>query len=161
MRVLRLTHSLDGDVHRAEITVEAPGLARRAAAARFTFAIEPGDQELARWYFEDYRDGPADAVTRLRARRAERRLAELGGELFGAVFDASESTRRLWAAVAAELAGFRVEIAVGPAGATALPWEAMSGPGRGQVLALDAGAMVRAHPQAALPLTANIGGGGG
>ena len=66
------------------------------------------------------------------------------------MFDASPGTRQLWAAVQPELAGFRVEIVTGVAGATALPWEAMTGPGTGQQLALGAAAMVRAHPQAAL-----------
>ncbi len=150
MRVLRLTHSTDAEAHRVEIVVEVPGLARRTAAARFPFAIPPQDQELLRWYFETYRDGPADAVTRLRARRAERLLGDLGGRLFRAVFDASHNTRLLWAAVEPGLAGFRVEIVTDVAGATALPWEAMTDPKTSQLLALSAAAMVRAHPQAAL-----------
>jgi hypothetical protein len=148
--VLRLTHSTDAEGHRAEIAVEVPGMARRTAAAHFTFAIEPDDQKLIRWYFELYREGPVDTATQLKARRAERRLRELGGRLFQGVFDASQNTRLLWAAVVPELAGFRVEIVTDVPGATALPWETMTGPGTGQVLALDAGAMVRAHPQTAL-----------
>ena len=150
MRVLRLTHSFNAAAHRAEITVEAPGVARRTAIARFPFSLPREGQELIRWYFELYREGPADVVTRLRAARAERLLSELGAGLFQAVFHASRDTRQLWAAVQPDLAEFRVEIVTGVAGATALPWEAMTDPGTGQVLALDTGAMVRAHPQAAL-----------
>lgn len=150
MQVLRLTHSSEAETHRAEITIETSGMARRTAGARFTFTIPAEDQQLIRWYFELYREGPTDPVTRLQARRAERLLSELGNELFRAVFDASWETRQLWAAVQPDLAGFRMEIVTGVAGATALPWEAMTDPGTGQALALSAGAMVRAHPQAAL-----------
>jgi hypothetical protein len=150
VRLLRLTHSAGADAHRVQIEVEVPGMARRAATARFTFAVPVKEQELIRWYFEDYREGPADAVTRLRAGRAGQRLAGLGGELFAAVFEASPAARRLWAAVQPRLGEFRVEVVTDVAGATALPWEAMTGPGTGQHLALGAGAMVRAQPQAAL-----------
>ena len=158
MRILRLTHSTGADVHRVEIEVEVPGMARRAASARFALAIGAKDQELIRWYFEDYRQGSADAVTQMRAARAERRLGELGGGLFGAVFEASPETRSLWAAVQPGLAEFRVEVVTDVAGATGLPWEAMTDPGTGQPLALGARAMVRAQPQAALtPLLAEDG----
>ena len=68
------------------------------------------------------------------------------------MFKASPATRRLWAAVQPRLAEFRVEIVTDVAGATGLPWEAMTDPGTGQPLALGAGAMVRAQPQAALPV---------
>ncbi|MGA2827533.1 MAG: CHAT domain-containing protein [Streptosporangiaceae bacterium] len=149
MRILRLSHSSDADLHRVEIVVKTPTMAPRTATARFTFAVPPADQELIRWYFEVYREGPADVATGLRAARAERRLGELGGELFRAVFEASQDTRRLWAAVQPELAEFRVEIVTDVAGATALPWESMSDAGTGQPLALHAAALVRAHPQAA------------
>ena len=125
-------------------------MARRTATAQFSFAIPPEDQELIRWYFELYREGPTDVVAGLRARHAERLLSDLGAGLFGAVFDASPNTGTLWAAVRPDLAEFRVEIVTDVAGATALLWETMTDPGTGQVLALGAGAMVRAHPRAAL-----------
>jgi CHAT domain/AAA domain len=150
VRVLRLTHSTSAGVHRVEIEVEVPGMARRTATSRFAFAVPAQEQELIRWYFEDYLEGPADVVTGLRAARAGRRLGELGGELSGAVFGASPATRSLWAAAQPQLAQFRVEIVTDVAGATALPWEAMTDPSTGQPLALAAGAMVRAHPQAAV-----------
>jgi hypothetical protein len=87
----------------------------------------------ARWY----------AATRMRAARAERRLRELGRELHAAVFAASPGTGRLLAATQPDLAGFRVEMVTDVAGATALPWEAVTSPGTGQPLALVAGAIVR------------------
>jgi CHAT domain-containing protein len=149
MRLLRLSCWSNADQHQVEIRVEAPGLAPRTASARFTFAVPPSDQELMRWLFETYREGPADAATERPARRAVRRLGELGGELFRAVFDASEDTRRLWAAVAPELGELRTEIATDVAGATALPWEIMTDPATGQPLCLRTAALVRAHPYAA------------
>jgi len=124
-------------------------MAPRTALARFTFAMPPSDQELIRWFFETYRQGPADAVTELEADEAEQRLSELGGELFRAVFEASEDTRRLWAAVAPELGEFRLEIVTDAAGTTALPWEIMTDPETSRPLCLQAGALVRAHPYAA------------
>lgn len=149
MRLLRLSCWSDGDLHRVEIRVEAPRMAPRTASARPTFAVLPSDQELIRWLFETYRQGPVDVATELQAEQAEQRLGELGGELFRAVFDATEDTRRLWAAVQPELAEFRVEIVTDVAGATALPWEILREPELGQPLGLHAAALVRAHPQAA------------
>jgi hypothetical protein len=149
VRLLRLSCWSDADLHRVEIRVEAPRMAPRTASARFTFTVPPSDQELIRWFFEVYPQKSADVVFELRAEDAEERLGELGGELFQAVFDASEDTRRLWAAVQPELAEYRVEIVTDVAGATALPWEIMRAPEVGQPLSLQAAALVRAHPYAA------------
>lgn len=149
MRTLRLIQSPDAGGQWVEMALEAPGVARRTAAARVTFEVTAGDQELIRWYLEDSPQVAADIVTRGIARRAERLLAELGEHLFGALFDATPGTRRLWDAVQPGLGGTRVEIVTGVAGATALPWELLRDPGTGQVLALQAAALVRAHPQAA------------
>jgi len=123
-------------------------MAPRTAIARFTFAVPSSDQDLIGWFFELYCKGPFDTVTGRRARRANRRLDELGNQLFRAVFDASEDTRRLWTAVQPELAEYRVEIVTDVAGATALPWEIMRDLEMGQPLGLHAAALVRAHPQA-------------
>ena len=149
MRTLRLTQSPDAGGHRVEMALEARGQARRTATAWVTFEVAAGDQELIRWYLEDYPQLAADIGTRGIARRAERLLADLGGQLFGALFDATSGTRRLWDAVQPGLGGTRVEIVTGVAGATALPWELLRDPETGQALALQAAALVRAHPQAA------------
>ena len=125
-------------------------MAPRMAIARFTFPWEPADQELIRWYFEDYRNESGDPGTGKPAARAGRQLGKLGTDLFGEIFEASQDTRRLWAAVQPDLASFRVEIVTDVAGATALPWEIMTDTS-GQPLALHAAALVRAHPQAARP----------
>ena len=132
-----------------EMALETPGMARRTATARVTFEVTAGDQELIRWYLEDYPQLAADIVTRGIARRAEQLLADLGGQLFRALFDATGGTRRLWDTVQSLLGGTRVEIVTGVAGATALPWELLRDPETGQALALQAAALVRAHPQAA------------
>ena len=149
MRTLRLTQSPDAGGHRVEMALEAPGQARRTASARVTFEVTARDQELIRWYLEDYPQVAADIGTRGIAGRAERLLADLGGQLFRALFDATPGTRALWDAVRPGLGGTRVEIVTGVAGATALPWELLRDPETGQALALQAAALVRAHPQAA------------
>ena len=149
MRTLRLTHSADAGGYWIEMAFEGEGWARRAASARVTFDVALRDQELIRWYLEDYPEGSADAVTRGIAGQAERLVSDLGGRLFRALFKATSGTRELWEAVRPELGGTRVEIVTGVAGATALPWELLRDPGTGQAFALGAAALVRAHPQAA------------
>ena len=115
MRILRLTQSPDAGGHWVEMALEAPGMARRTATARVTFEVTAGDQELIRWYLEDYPQLAADIGTRGIARRAEGLLADLGGQLFGALFDVTPGTRRLWDAVQSGLDGTRVEIVTGVA----------------------------------------------
>ena len=148
MRLLRLSHFSDAGQHRVEISVEVPRMARRVAIARFALAVPPLEQDLIRWYFE-VSPGLDRATAGLGATDAERQFVDRGRELFRSVFEANDDTRRIWATVQPELAGFRVEIVTDVAGATALPWESMTDPG-GRPLALDAAALVRAHPQAAL-----------
>ena len=151
MRTLRLIHSPGpGDDH-VELAVEAAGRARRAASARVSLAVTPADQERIRWYLEDYAEGPADEVTRQIAGQAERLVTELGERLFEAIFWANRDTSALWEALRPGLAETRVEIVTGVAGATALPWELLRDPASGQALALQAAALVRAHPRAAQP----------
>ena len=156
MRILRLTHSTGADVHRVEIEVEVPGMARRAASAGFALAIGAKDQELIRWYrglpARLGRRGDADA-----GRRANAGSATVVG-CSGRCLRPARRPAALWAAVQPGLAEFRVEVVTDVAGATGLPWEAMTDPGTGQPLALGARAMVRAQPQAALtPLLAEDG----
>ena len=149
MQTLRLTQSRDAGGHWVEMAFEAPGTARRTASAQVTVEVTAGDQELIRWYLEDYPQLAADIVARGIAGQAERLLSDLGGQLFRALFDATPGTRGLWDAVRPGLGGTRVEIVTGVVGATALPWELLRDPDAGQVLALQAAALVRAHPQAA------------
>jgi hypothetical protein len=151
VRTLRLIQSPDAGGQWVEIALEVPGRARRTAAARVPSGPSAEDRELIRWYLEDYPQGPADAVTQMTAGRAAGLLAGLGEQLFGAVFDADGDTRAVWEAVRPELADTRVEIVTDVAGAAAVQWELLRDPGTGQALALRAGALVRAHPQAAQP----------
>jgi hypothetical protein len=149
MRTLRLTQSPDAGGHWVEIALEVPGRARRTAAARVPSGPSAEDQELIRWYLEDYPEGPADAVIQMTAARATLLLGELGEQLFRAVFDADGDTRALWETVRPELADTRVEIVTDVAAAATVPWELLRDPADGQALALGAAALVRAHPQAA------------
>ena len=44
--------------HQVEIAVEVPGPAAAGGRARVAFAVASEDQELIRWYLEDYPEGP-------------------------------------------------------------------------------------------------------
>jgi hypothetical protein len=149
VQTLRLTQSPDVGGHRVEVALEAPGRARRTASAQVAVEVAAGDQELIRWYLEDYSQVAADVVTAGIAGRAERLLSDLGGQLFRALFDATPGTRALWEAVRPGLGSTRVEIVTNVAGATAVPWELLRDPETGQAIALQAAALVRAHPRAA------------
>ena len=106
-----------------------PGGRRTATAGSPSSAA--GDQELIRWYLEDYPQLAADIGTRGIARRAERLLADLGGQLFGRC-SRDPRHRSLWDTVQPGLDGTRVEIVTDVAGATALPWELLRDPEPGR-----------------------------
>ncbi len=115
--------------------------------ARFTWEMTPQDREDIRWYLEDYLQYPIEPAPTIAA-RVERRLAELGRELFGKVFEADRDTTRLWDAVSDSLADTRVEVVNTVEDAAAVPWELLREPATDTVLALRARAFVRADPQA-------------
>ena len=101
-----------------------------------------------RWYLEDYLQYPMDPAPAIAA-RIEERLAEIGAELFRAVFQANDDARDLWATLRVHLNETRIEIITGVAEATAIPWELLRDPKTGVHLALRAPVFVRSHPQAA------------
>ncbi|HYN20521.1 MAG TPA: hypothetical protein VE078_06150, partial [Thermoanaerobaculia bacterium] len=88
-------HAMAEDRHRVEISLEGDG-ARRTAESTFAFSLSPQDEEDLRWYLEDFLQYPQEPAPTI-AQRIEGRLAEVGTELFRAVFQASEDTRDLWA----------------------------------------------------------------
>ena len=149
MVILRLVHRVEGPGQVVELALEGLG-ARRTATARFRVSMSAQDREDVRWYLEDFLQYPLDPAP-LIARRVENRLAALGSELFTGVFEANRDTMRLWAAVAGSLAETRIEVAGGVEGAAAVPWELLRDPATDGVLALRAGAFVRAQPEAAGP----------
>ena len=149
MLQLRLTqHAAGEDRHRVEIALEGDG-ARRTAESIFPFLLSSQDEEDLRWYLEDYLQYPQEPAPVI-ARRIEGRLAEVGTELFRALFQGSDDARDLWAEMRNRLSETRVEIVTGVAEASGIPWELLRDPKTDNPLALSARSFVRAHPSAAL-----------
>src|SRR4051812_44550439 len=122
MLQLRLTqHAVGEDRHRVEISLEGDG-PRRMAEATFSFHLSPQDEEGMRWYLEDFLQYP-QAPAPMIAQRIEGRMAEMGTELFQAVFQANEDARNVWGRARERLPQTRIEIITGVAEAATIPWE--------------------------------------
>src|SRR5947199_7294281 len=119
MPTLRLTQTaLGDDLHRVEIALEGVG-ARQTAEVRFPFRFGDDDQRDLRWYLEEYLDFPAEPSPRIAA-RVERRMAEIGIELFQAIFQGDGYD--VWAALRPQLNETRVALVTGLREATTIPW---------------------------------------
>jgi tetratricopeptide (TPR) repeat protein len=152
MLQLRLTqHAVGEDRHRVEISLEGDG-ARRTAEATFSFRLSPQDEEGMRWYLEDFLQYP-QAPAPMIARRIEGRLAEMGTELFQAVFQANEDARDVWGRVRERLPQTRIEIITGVAEAATIPWELLREPKRDAALALTVHSFVRTQHNPSLAPT--------
>ncbi|MBK8930887.1 MAG: CHAT domain-containing protein [Chloroflexi bacterium] len=148
MPTLRLTQeTIAENQYRARLRLEGDGLPQEATAV-FTFALTAQDREDLRWYLEDFLQYPRDPAPAIAA-RIEQRLADVGDELFRAIFQADDDARDLWATLRANLNNTRVEIVTGVAEAAAIPWELLRDPKTGVHLALRAPAFVRSHAQTA------------
>lgn len=143
--VLRIHQTPGGDGrHRVEVRLREPGRAEQSAHATVALPFSEQDRRDLRWYLEDYLQHPFDPAPAIAA-RVEARIEEVGGDLFGQVFQGSEQGRRLWARVSDRLSDLRVEVVTGVAEAAAVPWELLRDPHAGTVLALTARAFVRTH----------------
>jgi hypothetical protein len=140
--MLRLSHGMAGGRHQVAIELDGLGV-RRTAHTEFDFAEVPDDIERVRWYLEDYLEFPADPAPAVAA-RVERRLAEIGVELFEAVVGTRDG-QRLWDRAQEELQRVRVE-------GVGLPWELLRDPVTDVAVALRARSFVRSHPEPAQPL---------
>jgi tetratricopeptide (TPR) repeat protein len=136
--------------HRVEVSLVEEGEAPRKAVTTFEYAMSDADRERVRWYLEDYLEYPLEPAPTIAA-GIEAQMAELGGELFSAIFSGRDGTD-LWAAVRARLARTRVEIETGIADAAALPWELLRDPVTDTALALRAGSFVRVNRQVSGPV---------
>jgi tetratricopeptide (TPR) repeat protein len=147
--LLRLTqHELDAGRHRVGLAWEGEG-ARRTAEATVAFTPNRQDEEDVRWYLEDFLQYPQDPAPEI-ARRIERRMAEVGEELFRAVFQGSAEVRDLWDELRRHLPEARIEIVTGVAAANTLPWELLRDP-QTRELALAARSFVRIQPRLEVP----------
>ena len=143
MPLLRLTQHADTppDWFRVEASLEDNGRRLETATSRFQFALSAQDREDLRWYFEDYGENPFDPAPAIAA-RIETRIAEIGDLLFRAVFESSETARRLWARLSVDLDATRIEVVTEIREATAIPWELLADPLTHTPLALEAAAFV-------------------
>ena len=159
MFTLRLSQSVaTHGVYRVEIAASAPGVAPLTATSEFRFQLRPDDRERQRWYLEDYLEYPLDPAPQI-ASGVERRLADLGGQLFSAVFGRNGAAQ-LWASIRDRLPDTRVEIETDVSGATELPWELLRDPWEAAPVALRAASFVRINHGVPGPvLTPEPGGG--
>jgi tetratricopeptide (TPR) repeat protein len=134
-----------------DLALDEVGDAPQAASARLKVGLSAQDREDVRWYLEDYLQYPVSPAPAIAA-RVEARLAELGTRVFTGIFEANRDTIRLWNAIARTLPRARVEVDAGVEGGSAVPWELLRDPATDGVLALRAGAFVRTHPEAAVPV---------
>ncbi len=149
MSRLRITQStIDRDRYRIDLEFEVEGAQRQTATVNFDFRMTEQDQADLRWYLEDFLQYPQDPAPTVAA-RIERRMAEIGTELFQSVFHASDDARDLWATLRAKLDDTRVEVITSVEGAAAIPWELIHDPKTNTPLALRASVFIRAHPQPA------------
>jgi tetratricopeptide (TPR) repeat protein len=141
-------HAMGEDRHRVEVALEGDG-PRRTAEATFAFSLSPQDDEDLRWYLEDFLQYPEEPAPKI-AQRIEGRMAEMGTELFRAVFQSGDDARDLWAEMRNRLPETRIEIVTGVAEAATIPWELLRDPKTESHLALTAHSFVRAQPNPAL-----------
>jgi hypothetical protein len=149
MSRLRIKQSAAGpDQYRADLEfVEGRGAPLTATAA-FPFRMTPQDQEDLRWYLEDFLQYPHDPAPTLAA-RIERRMAEIGTQLFTAVFEGNRDAERLWARLYDRLDEADVEVVTSVEASTAVPWELIRDPLTDMPLALRAPVFVRSAQQQA------------
>jgi hypothetical protein len=146
---LRITQSNDDrGRHRVDLEFQVKKAPRQTATATFDFSLEEKDQDDLRWYLEDFLQFPQDPNPKIAA-RVERRMAEIGKDLFVKVFHSSDDARDLWAELRAKLDGTHVEVVTSVEGATAIPWELIRDPKTDVPLALRAAVFARAHPRPA------------
>jgi len=118
---LRLTQfTEDKDKYRIEIALEGGGLPRQTATSYFNFKLTDQDQEDIRWYLEDFLQYPHDPAPKIAA-RIEKRMAQIGTELFKALFQSGDDARDLWATLRTRLKDTRIEIITTVREATAIP----------------------------------------
>ncbi|MFV9629482.1 MAG: hypothetical protein ACNYWM_00140 [Methanosarcinales archaeon] len=125
---LRLTQfTEDKDKYRIEIALEGGGLPRQTATSHYNFKLTDQDQEDIRWYLEDFLQYPHDPAPKIAA-RIEKRMAQIGTELFKALFQSSDDARDLCATLRTPLNDTRIEIITTVREATAIPWELIRDP---------------------------------
>ena len=140
MPTLRITQSGAN----VEAAFEGDGLPRQTVTRPFSFGLSAQDAEDIRWYLEDYLVYPLDPAPRIAA-RIERRLRDVGIELFRAILEGSD----VWASARHRLEETRVEVE-SDVQDPVVPWELLRDPAADLPLALHVPSFVRGHSKAAL-----------
>jgi tetratricopeptide (TPR) repeat protein len=157
---LRLNHvAVSAGQHQVEATFQKDGQPLQTAASPLSFALSSQDQEDVRWYLEDYLQYPLDPAPTV-AERIERRMAEIGKELFRGIFQQNDDAKKLWAAALPQLNNIRVEIIAEAGEAATIPWELIRDPKTGVLLALRVPSFVRASSQTVKRSPVSPGGAG-
>ncbi|HXM45230.1 MAG TPA: CHAT domain-containing protein [Bryobacteraceae bacterium] len=139
MSLLHLHQFAEGENRYRVLAEFENGAVRRSAESRFELQVSAQDQEDIRWYLEDFLQYPMDPAPAIAA-RIERRMAEIGMELFTKALGSTS----VWQEARHDLSATRVEIETTVKDATALPWELMRDPEADMPLALRARTFVRA-----------------
>lgn len=143
---LRLTQKVtDRDRYSVEVALEGEGVIRQIVTVNFAFTFTAQDQEDFRWYLEDFLQYPLDPAPKV-ANRIERRMAEIGAEIFEGIFDSGDEARGLWARIGAHLSDTGVEVITEAGGTTSIPWELIRDPATDTFLALQARTFLRKRP---------------
>ncbi len=145
MPVLRLTQHEEKENHyHVEIAFEDDDGSRLTADPHFEFELEQQDRFDLRWYLEDYLQYPMDPAPEIAA-RVEKRIAELGKELFRLVFEVDDDAREMLPSLRTKLDDTRVEVVTDVKGATALPWELLKDSRTDAWMTVRAKAFVRGY----------------
>lgn len=148
--LLRLSQSsAAAKEHTVDITLELPNQPRQTARSVFKFMLSEQEHENIRWYLEDYLQYPQDPAPTI-ASRIEQRMAEIGKELFGHIFN-SRDALKLWGRLQPSISDTRIEIATTVRDATVIPWELLRDPDADTPLVLRSKSFVRTHSQPAQP----------
>jgi hypothetical protein len=139
MPVLRLSHT--GDQVEAAYEGDGP---RQIEPRPFSFALSAQDAKDIRWYLEDYPVYPIEPQPRI-AKRIERRMEEVGRELFRQVLAGSG----VWESARRNLGETRIEVETELDDAL-VPWELMRDPVADLPLALAVPSFVRLHSRPAM-----------
>lgn len=125
-----------------EIAFQKRGVSIPSAIVTTFPPLTAQEQEDLRWYLEDYLQYSFDPAP-LIAARIEKRFDAYGRVLFQDLFQCSEESRRIWAAVSEDIAHTRVEIVSHPSDIITIPWEWLRDPTMDDPLAICAQSFVR------------------
>lgn len=137
---------------KVEISLDLEGMAPESVSVDAMISANNEEQEELRWYFEEQLALPTDTYVTRRASQIEKRIADLGNDLFNRFIQGSDAARDLWARLRPMLPDTRIEIVSDVAEANLLPWELIRDPRSRRPLALSAQSFVRSQRHTAKPV---------